>query len=349
MFGPFTAGDSLRLYRLQRKGISLSLQRGLTQPRVPLWEAWLAFLTQQAMGQPTYVLYDPRDGEAFVQVDYRPHQAAADVAYLAPALTEDRRAAGAWQRLLDGACIEAASRGIQRVFANLPESGAEVDVFQQAGFTLYAAEDVYRLNQPPGDEQQGRHASLDLRRQRAEDWPLIQKLCVAITPQRVRHAEGGIVVAADRAGDCQTYVLAGKSGDELEAVLTICTGRLAHWLRLLVHPDAGQEARRSRSEVGEALIRWGLAMLSRQPPKPVYCSIRQYESGVRSGLAATGFEPYTTRALTVKHTVAWIKTPAQELVPALKSSAEPVPPSYHINGEPELQTSNSRLAARRDV
>jgi hypothetical protein len=51
----------------------------------------------------------------------------------------------------------------------------------------------------------------------------------------------------------------------------------------------------------------------------------------------------------VKHTVAWIKTPLQELVPTLKGGAEPVPPAYHINGEPDFQASNSRLAAKREV
>ena len=62
MFGSFSAGDSLRVYRLQRKGVSLDLQRELTQPGVPLWEAWLAFLTQQAMGQPTYIVADLHTG-----------------------------------------------------------------------------------------------------------------------------------------------------------------------------------------------------------------------------------------------------------------------------------------------
>ena len=143
MFAPFGPGDSLRVYRLQGRGLALDLQRGLTQPQSPLREAWLAYLTQQAMGQPTYVSFDPHDGEAFVQVRFRPHQAAADVAFLAPSLDDRRDALGAWASLLDGACAETAGRGIQRVFANLPESGLEVDVFHQAGFTLYAAEDVY--------------------------------------------------------------------------------------------------------------------------------------------------------------------------------------------------------------
>ena len=46
----------------------------------------------------------------------------------------------------------------------------------------------------------------------------------------------------------------------------------------------------------------------------------------------------------VKHTVAWIKTPLQESVATITSSAEPVPPAYRLNGEPELAGPDSRLA-----
>lgn len=339
MFGPFSPGDSLRVYRLQRRGISLDLQRGLTKPRTPLWEAYLAFLSQQAMGQPTFVLYDPHDGEAFIQVRYRPHQAAADVVYLAPALDENPRVANAWSRLLDGACIEAASHGIQRVFASLPESGVEVDVLQQSGFTLYAGEDVYRLAQPRSFGQ-GRDTQL-MRHQRPEDWPAIQRLCVAITPQRVRHAEGGISLATGGSKNCVRYVLASENGDDLLAVLSVRAGGSGHWLRVLVHPDA--------RDLADGVVRWGLASLSARPVRPVYCNVRQYESGVRAGLQAVGFEPYATRSLTVKHTVAWVKTATQELVPALKGGAEPIPPAYHINGEREFGTSKGRLTAKRDL
>jgi hypothetical protein len=339
MFGPFGAGDSLRVYRLQRKGISLDLQRNLTQTSTPLWEAWLAFLSQQAMGQPTYVLYDLRDGEGFVQVRFRPHQAAADVAFLAPALREGPQAANTWARLLDGACVEAAGRGIQRIFANLPESGTEVDVFNQAGFTLYAGEDIYRLAQPPAIRQG--EESIGLRSQRLEDWPAIQKLCVAITPQRVRQAEGGIVVTAGSEKNHERYVLPGENGDDLVAVLSIYTGGQAHWLRLLVHPEA--------RDVADGLIRWALGALAVQAPHPVYCNVRQYEGGVRAALEAAGFELYATRVLMVRHTLAWSKVSAPEVAPALKSGAEAVPPAYRINGDPELQTPNRGLAATRDT
>jgi len=337
MFASFSAGDSLRVYRLQRKGVSLDLRTHLTQASTPLREAWLAFLTQQAMGQPTYVLYDLHEGEGFIQMRYRAHQAAADVTFLAPALEGDGASAGAWSHLLDGAGIEAASRGIQRMFASLPESGSEVDVFHQAGFILYAAEDVYRLDGVPGDAQAGSLPSL--RDQHPEDWPAIQKLCVTVTPQRVRQAEGGIVLTAAGERQCRRYVLPNEHGDEIVAALNICGGSKGYWLRMLVHPDA--------REVAEPLVRWGLRALGSPQGEPVYCNVRQYESGIRPALASAGFELLATRVLMVKHTVAWSKSPVQELAAALKT-VEPVPPAYRINGEAELGVGKGRLATTRD-
>jgi hypothetical protein len=51
----------------------------------------------------------------------------------------------------------------------------------------------------------------------------------------------------------------------------------------------------------------------------------------------------------VKHTLAWSKTPVPELATALKASAEIVPPTYHMNGELELEAPNNRLRATHDV
>jgi hypothetical protein len=312
----------------------LDLQQNLMQPTKPLAEAWLAFLTQQAMGQPTFVLFDPQDGEAFIQVRYRPHQAAADVTCLAPALGESSRTAQAWSHLLDGSGIEAAGQGIQRVFASLPESGPEVDVFQQAGFTLYAGEEVYCL---AGGQSAQRHALPALRPQQIDDLPALQRMCVAITPQRVRQAEGGIGLAAPSEKRCRRYVLHSPDGDDVLAAITVCTGTHAHWLRMLLHPDG--------RDLAEGLVAWGLDTLAGQPARPVYCNVRQYENGVCEALEQAGFQLYETRSLMVRHTVAWIKTPASEAVPALKSRAEAVPPAYHINGEPDLPARDGRLAA----
>jgi hypothetical protein len=337
VFSPFGPGDSLRVYRLQGKGLALDLKRGLIQPQSPLREAWLAYLTQQAMGQPTYVSFDPHSGEAFVQVRFRPHQAAADVAFLAPALEDSRNVSGAWSSLLDGACAEAAGRGIQRLFASLPESGAEVDVFHHSGFRLYASEDVYRLAAAGEVHTGGLERSV--RARKPDDWPALQKLCVAVTPQQVRLAEGGITLSGGGGRDCQQYVVPRDGSDDLLAAFTICGGGLANWLRMVVHPAAG--------DIIDDLVQRALAQLADQTDKPLYCNVRRYEGGVRAALDAAGFELYASRALLVRPTLAWVKSPAFDPIPARQAGAEPVPPTYHINGEPELQPSNGRLAVKR--
>ncbi len=343
MFGPFSLGDSVRVYRLQHRGIPLDPERSLTRPHTPLGEAWLALLTQQAMGQPAYVLYGVHDGEAFVQIRYRPHQAAADVAYVAPALGQDHSTARSWSALLDGACADLAARGIQRVFANLPESGAEVDVFHQSGFGLYTGEDLYFRPSPLSAATPGSALAVGLRPQRLEDLLALQKLCVAVTPQRVRQAEGGIAIAAETGRNSYHYVLPGTNGDEIVAALSLRVGGQAHWMRLVVHPEVPVAT--------EELIRWALAALAAMPgqaARPVICPVRKYEGGVRSPLEAEGFHLHSSRTLVVKNTVAWVKVPVQEVVPALKGGPEPVPPAYRVNGEAESRVPNGTFAIRRE-
>lgn len=327
MFGPFQPGDSLRVYRLQGRGVALDLQRALTEAHAPLREAWLAFVTQQAMGRATYVLYDAQHGEAFVQVQYRPHQAAADVAYLAPGLGESATAAAAWTQMLDGVGIEIAARGIQRLFGSLPEPGAGLDIFQQAGFAVYARDDVYRLSQPANAAPAATPAGL--RPRSAEDWPALQKLCVAVTPQRVRQAEGGIDMALTWGRRLQAYVVAANpdgNDDDLLATVSIYLGGLAHWLRIIVRPDV--------SDLAFEVARWAVTRLAGLPPRPIYCNVRQYEAGMREPLLSAGFELDHTRTLVVKQTLAYVKVPTQELVPALKGTAEPVPPAFRSSQSP---------------
>jgi hypothetical protein len=330
VFGPFTLDDSLRLYRLQRGGFSLDLVRALTGFQRPFWEAWLALVSRHAMGQPAYVLSDPHDGEAFIQVEYRPHQAAADVRYLAPALASAAHVASAWSAMLEGLSLEMAQRGIEHLFAALPDSGSEVEAFYQAGFAPYAGEEILWLLQPPA--RPSRALSGMIRPLRLNDLPALQKLCAAVIPPRVRQAEGGISPVADMGGNCQRYVLPGEHGDELAGMLTLFSGGSGHWMRVVVHPEA-------RHLAGE-LIDFGLSTLAAQPPRPVLVNVRKYEGGVRAQLEAVGFELKAERVLLVKQTVAWIRSPVPDLAPALTGGARPVPPTYQIASESEGLPSN---------
>lgn len=328
MFGPFSLSDSLRVYRLQHRGLSLDLAKSLTQPQQPLLQAWLAFVSQHAMGRPAYVVYDPHDGEAFLQVEYRPLQAAADISYVAPALGASRRAAGAWAALLEGTSVEMAERGIQRLFASLPEGGLEVEPFCQAGFAPYAGERVFRLARPSSSYSAGGLEGL-VRPQRLEDLPAIQRLSSVVVPQRVRQAEGGISPARGRGGSDKRYVLPGKQSDEMAGLLIVASGGCGHWMRVLVHPDA--------RHLADGLIAWGLSLLAAQPPRPVFAAVRTYESGIAPALEALGFEAHLERVVLVKHTAAWVKTPVAELAPMLSGGARPVPPTYQMTREPDAQ------------
>jgi hypothetical protein len=156
----------------------------------------------------------------------------------------------------------------------------------------------------------------------------------------VRQAEGGIGFAAGGEKNCRRYVLPGENGKDLAAVVGLCTGGQAHWLRILIHPDA--------SAMVDRVIGWSLSRLTVGSSYPVYCSVRQYEGGVRAALEVSGFEPHETRVQMVRHTVAWSKVPSQELVQGLATSAEVVPPAYRINGESDLQSPEGRLVATRD-
>ncbi len=337
VFGPFSLSDSLRLYRLQHKGLSLDLVKSLTQPQQPLWQAWLALMSQHAMGQPAYVLYDPHDGEAFIQVEYRPHQAAADIAYVAPALGANRRAANAWATLLEGTSREVAERGIQRLFASLPEGGPEVEPFFQVGFAPYAGEQIFRLACAGSLPESGLEGLV--RPQQLDDLPALQRLGAAVVPQRVRQAEGGISLAPDKGGSQRHYVLPGKQRDEIAGILTIASGGSGYWMRLLVHPEM--------RHLAKSLACWGLSLLASQPPRPIYAGVRKYESGATPALEELGFELEGERVLLVKHTAAWVKVPAQELSPVLSGGARPVPPTFHMSGEPDIQAASHFTPAER--
>ena len=138
-----------------------------------------------------------------------------------------------------------------------------------------------------------------MRRQQAEDWPALQKLCVTITPQRVRQAEGGIAPTAGWDKQCKRYVMPaeGREGGSGCFPDRLCRGSGLHWLRVLVHPESRHHAR-------EGLVQWGLAVLAGHPAETVYCSVRQYkrvECARPCGLRA--LEAETTRALMAKQTV----------------------------------------------
>ncbi len=309
----------------------------------------MAFLTQQAMGRATYVLYDAQYGEAFVQVQYRPHQAAADVAYMAPSLASNRQAnAGkAWSRLLDGVSVEIAARGIQRLFASLPEAGPEQEIFQQSGFSRLCL----RRHIPPGASARRSGCQRRARPATAADRGLARPAKAvhrhhtpAGAPDRRRHrhhtgrgqASPGLRPARVRG----RRRFAGGEGNRRGRPdrRALPAHRQAGPLAAAAGPPRRPRRRRRRGRPG-LCPGW---QASRRDRFTAMCG--STKPAVAMPLQAAGFELDHTRTLMVKQTTAWAKAPVQELVPALKGSAEPV---FHSSSQhPSQQQSKLKAGSR---
>ena len=91
-------------------------------------------------------------------------------------------------------------------------------------------------------------------------------------------------------------------------------GRIGHWLHILVHKSAYDQA--------SDLLDYGLALLNYYPPRPVYCGVREYQGGIRVPLEERGFHMFSTQCWLVRHTMARVKESARSLVPALEKRVE---------------------------
>lgn len=316
-------GDWMAIQRLQQRGVQLDFERAVLWPHTPLQAALARHLPLSPIGAETLVLYATPHARAqgFVQMRARRGRPEVDVTFLAPALDADTDAVAIWYRLL-AECVQViGARGGQRVFAQIPLGNGAEDVLRQAGFNAYAREDIFCLCPFPRE----RTKTQRLRRQRARDgWNLL-RLYTELTPRPVQLAEGMLSPEGQggKLGDwwdqmrSAGYVL--EKDGELVGAVRIRRGRAAYWMRLGLQPQAYDEA--------EELVRGALALLWAAPPHPIYCSVREYESGIASALQALGFEHQQTRCLLVKHTTARVKSVIPTLLPALEQS----PQAAHIS------------------
>ncbi len=368
MIRSFGVRDFLLVGNLQKKGICLDPEIALTRPYSPLLAALSSYFLLQEAGTSTFVLEavdqsspstssgrSPVQGLA--QMRQRRGRPEADVIYLAPSLRQPfdgvhpKRSRGAqdkaqdttfsttdevpttWHRLLNHLCAKAGERGIQRLFARLAEDGEEREIFQQVGFSLYTREDIFRLKSL--SESHRRLDRVAMRPQQAVDAWALQRLYANIAPRLVQQAESLGERGWERSSvdwplrtRSEGYVL--EDDGEIVSYLLFSGGRIGHWMRILLHPQAYDRA--------DEIIQHGLAFLSHYPPCPIYCSVREYEGGLRAPLQDWGFEPFGSQAILVKHTTVRIKEPARKLVPALDKRAEAATPTMsQINPSTRLQ------------
>lgn len=327
--------DLILIHKLQ--GVVLPPEEALINAYSPLRATLLSSLNPfrsdccQAI---TYMLSAQQAGRklrGIAQIQENRRRVTAQVVYLAPDREWEELAV--WSRWLEDICQKAGERGMRRLLAHLPAEDTRLSAFQEAGFRIYAHEDLFRLGNPPSAPRA--EGGNEFRPRRAEDAWGLARLYDAITPPVVQQAEGLSRAGRDEA-ICVPITSPGTRGYVFEIEQEILgyaetrCGSQGAWVRFLLHPHA--------RDMAEALVR---GALSRLPNQRVYCSLPDYQGGMRSALQSVGFEPFGRQALLVRYIAQFARKPFAELVPALEKGAEVIAPVARANEScPELATGN---------
>jgi len=289
----------------------------LTRPQSPLWAAIASLLPFDGSKSLTLVLHGKQeDNQAgFLQARQPLGQPTLHIQRLTPPLDSGEDAQVAWSRMINYAVTDAGERGIQRVYSCAGNGSPERAVLSAAGFSLYAREDIYRLDAAPRTQAP---APNGIRPEQSSDLAGIHRLYTEITPHLVQQAESPTGMSTDwlcGAMDWdqgEGFVLEDRAG--IAGYGHLISGRIGHWLQILVHTRVYDRA--------SDLVDYGMALLNYYPPLPVYCGVREYQGGVRAPLEDRGFRMFSSQCHLVRHTMARVKEPARGLVPALEKRVE---------------------------
>ncbi len=331
----FNLADILLLKRLQDQVACLDLELALLWSPAPLSLALLECLSLSLCRTATFVQDEqPHNGhpQGFLQAWDRPDRLSCDVEFVAPTLDGSESTAHLWRSLLEHLSVAKGESRVQRIFATVPDHGPAPDVFRQTGFAAYARRHVLRLDRLPTDIQPEQGTQCQPVR---EADAAAQRLRGSLIPRPVQQAEGGVQAERDPTGilpwwksrEAREYLW--PRGEDIKALIYLVIGEEGHWLRLLLRPDLAGQA--------EAALRDALSLLASYPALPIYCAVREYESGLQGALSSRGFEPVASELLMVKHTTVRARVPVQKLSPALEKGVEtaaPISSSNHCQSPP---------------
>jgi len=318
----------MAIQQLQARGMQLDLERSVLWPHTAMKAALLPRWPLSPISAKTIVLHSNTSPRArpqgFLQLRDRRGRPEADVVFISPSLDNGADTVSIWYRLLAECSQVIGARGGQRLFAQVSANNGVEDVFRQAGFSVYAHEDIYRMTDWPANLIRTRL----LRHQRARDGWTLLRLYAQFTPRPVQIAEGMLSPEGQGGKMGDWWDQSGGSGHILEedgdliGVARVRRGLAAYWMRCWLHPQAPEQS--------EALVRGALSLLWAAPRHPIYCGVRDYESGLRDELGATGFRYVLTRSLLVKHTTVRAKESLLKLMPALEKRPEPAASVSHL-------------------
>jgi hypothetical protein len=343
MVRPFTLRDLALVRRLSEQGVSLHAESALADNLHPLRGALLGMVTRQDC--PTLIWKsENRDRAGFIQLLLEEDRHHAHILFLSPPagtgngtppevngsgeLIEDNTAV--WLSLLDQAVAESGRYGIHSLVAEVDENGPELPILRQAGFAVYARQDIWVLDEDTPlavDHEATRRLRPRLEK---DDWD-IQLLYANTVPRLVQLVEPLPPAAI---GKCWVQ---RDEANELTAFVQIHEGTVATWLRFYIHPSAEHEA--------EEILQAALAVKSDRPTLPVYCCVRRYEGWLPTVIERAGFRLWGSQAVMVKHTVQHIQRPLSKTAVAMENAGMPVSTPYAPHGGETKRPETVRVMA----
>ncbi len=329
MIRPFDWRDLALLHRLRGSGLCLDAERKYTHGPLALQHALLGSFAPGAsaatlVARPTEVGLGPVVG----QLMQRNGEAAARLTFIAP---DEALCQASGLSLLEALCRAAGARGARNLIAEVDEDSPAFEGLRQAGFAVYARQQIWRLDPPPelsaSSERHGRTKPRRAMRRAAEgssppnswrvevpaDAPAIHLLYLNLVPGLVQQIEPP--PSRSRGG-----LVHWREG-ELLGYIEVASGPRGVWVQPFFHPAA---------ERSQELITAFLPLLEDGRRRPIYACVRSYQGWMNHHLAQLGFVLCEGQAVMVKRLAAPARRPAVVPLPALEGKQpEPTAPFVH--------------------
>lgn len=335
------------LVRMRHGGVRLDLPETLLGAYTPL--KGVAQGRWSLLRRPrvrTYVAAAGGAPVAFIQTRDRPGGQKWDILHLgavSEATGAGTRRAELWTALLDYTTAAAGRRGVQRLYAKLPDGAEAGDAFHAAGYAQYGEETVYLLQGRPGadtawPDADVADAGLALRPQTPGDTWALHQLYTWTTPKPVQHAEAHTSQHWD-------LPLRGLRG-EREWGFVVERGH-----EIVLYCRVDRQGRRSRlafvfdpqrrdvlGPTIDAMLRW----LAPEPDERVYCTVREFQGELGSALETRGFEPQGLQSLLVRYTTVSLRALTQQAWPTLEKVRAGARVPVHLLGRRKVRPADPR-------
>jgi len=236
-----------------------------------------------------------------------------------------------WMHLAQEFAVEATQRGVHHIVAEAPETGGEAEALQAAGFVPLIQQDVLKLAALPS--LNALPDVVGLREQTRDDEPLIRALHLRAAPKMTYQAEVSFDLLRITHNVDRGLVLI-RDG-ELIAHVSVRQGRRSYGMRMLFRPEA--------ESLAQPMLCLALARLFPHLRRPVYLTLRHYQSWLLPVLDDLGFVHLSSTLLMVRHTAARVQHPVWSPTNAAAITAAPI--RLESRASPSEDTKDAPLSA----